>query len=76
MVAGDTSTLITLKKFVTECNYNKRNQSIFIASVEETFTGGIILFSGGNGEGIRCCKPNIKSLEEGLLFHSLVNSHI
>lgn len=49
---------------------------MFIASVEENFTGGIILFSGGNGEGIRCCKPNIKSLEEGLLFHSLVNSNI
>ena len=75
-MAGDTSTLITLKKFVTECNFNQRDQSIFIASVEENFTGGIILFSGGNREGIRCCKPNIKSLEAGLLFHSFVNSHI
>ena len=74
-MAGDTSTLITLKKFVTECNFNKRDQSIFIASVEENFTGGIILFSGGNGEGIRCCKPNIKSLEAELLFNSLV-THI
>ena len=60
MVAGDTSTLITLKKFVTECNYNKRNQSIFIASVEENFTGGIILFSGGEQRGDQILQTQYK----------------
>lgn len=49
---------------------------MFIVSVEENFIGGIILFLGGNGEGIRCCKFNIKSLEEGLLFYFLVNLYI
>ena len=57
MVAGDTSTLITLKKFVTECNYNKRNQSIFIASVEENFTGESYCFQGGMERGSDVANP-------------------
>lgn len=59
-MAGDTSTLITLKKFLTECNFNKRDQSIFIASVEENFTGGIILFSGGEQRGDQILQTQYK----------------